>query len=144
MDFPHLTIIARARNRRHAHKLMDIGVTHIFRETLLSSLAMSEDVLTVLGQSPEEAKHVIDSFGERDSELLIEQHEFHDSEEHLIQSSLDTAAELEALERRLVEARFGFFVIRSEDGRDGQCDKHCAEIQAFHGDPFMFLFFFID
>jgi hypothetical protein len=31
--FPNLTIIARARNRRHEYHLMDLGVEHIFRET---------------------------------------------------------------------------------------------------------------
>jgi voltage-gated potassium channel Kch len=98
--FPNLKIIARARNRRHAHKLMDLGIEHIFRETLLSSLAMTEQVLTKLGHSPEEAKHVIDAFKEHDSRLLIEQHAIHDSEEHLIQSSKDSATELESLLRR--------------------------------------------
>ena len=98
--FPHLKIIARARNRRHAHKLMDLGIEHIFRETLLSSLAMTEQVLTRLGHSPEKVKHVIDAFSERDSRLLIEQHAIHDSEEQLIQSSKDSAAELESILRR--------------------------------------------
>ena len=99
-NFPHLKIIARARNRRHAHKLMDLGIEHIFRETLLSSLAMSEQILTVLGQSPDEAKHVVEAFCERDTQLLLEQHAIHDSEEMLIQSSKDTAKELESLLRR--------------------------------------------
>jgi glutathione-regulated potassium-efflux system protein KefB len=101
--FPHLKIIARARNRRHAHKLMDVGVKHIFRETLLSSLAMTEMVLTTLGHSKDDAKHVISAFCERDSKLLIEQHAIHDSEEKLIQSVKDTATELESLLR--VDAR---------------------------------------
>ncbi len=98
--FPNLKIIARARNRRHAHKLMDLGVKYIFRETLLSSLAMSETVLKNLGQSPAEARHVVEAFCERDSQLLLEQHAIHDSEEKLIQSSKDTARELESLLRR--------------------------------------------
>ena len=99
-NYPHLTIVARARNRRHAHKLMSLGIEHIFRETLLSSLAMSEHILKSLGQSPEDAKHIIDVFYERDSRLLTEQHAIHDSEEKLIQSAKDTAAELESLLRR--------------------------------------------
>lgn len=97
--FPHLKIIARARNRRHAHKLMDLGIEHIFRETLLSSLAMTDLVLRNLGHSPEDAKHVIDAFCERDAKLLVEQHAIHDSEEKLIQSVKDTADELESLLR---------------------------------------------
>ena len=97
--FPHLKIIARARNRRHAHKLMDCGIEHIFRETLLSSLAMTELVLTGLDLSSKDAKRIIDTFCERDAKLLIEQHAIHDSEEKLIQSVKDTAEELESLLR---------------------------------------------
>ncbi|NNF40306.1 MAG: glutathione-regulated potassium-efflux system protein KefB [Woeseiaceae bacterium] len=97
--FPHLKIIARARNRRHAHKLMDAGVKHIFRETLLSSLAMTELVLLDLGQSRDQVRRVIDAFSERDEKLLQEQHAIHDSEEKLIQSARETAAELESLMR---------------------------------------------
>ena len=99
-NFPHLKIVARARNRRHAHKLMDLGIELIYRETLLSSLAMSEQILTKLGQSPEDARHAIESFCERDSRLLLEQHAIHDSEEMLIQTSKDTLTELETLLRR--------------------------------------------
>ena len=101
--YPHLKIIARARNRRHAHKLMDLGIEHIFRETLLSSLAMTELVLKNLGHSTDDAKRVINAFCERDSKLLIEQHAIHDSEEKLIQSVKETADELESLLR--VESR---------------------------------------
>jgi hypothetical protein len=66
----------------------------------LSSLAMSEMILTNLDMTAEEAKHVVDSFCERDAQLLLEQHEFYDSEDMLIQTSKDTAAELESLLRR--------------------------------------------
>lgn len=97
--FPHLKIIARARNRRHAYKLMDIGVSNIFRETLLSSLALSEQVLESLGFSAADTEMVTSSFRERDERLLIEQHAFHQSEEKLQQSARDTAAELDALLR---------------------------------------------
>ena len=99
-NYPHLTIVARARNRRHAHKLMDLGITHIFRETLLSSLAMSERVLQMLGVPADEASEVVNAFKERDERLLVEQHAIHDSEEKLIQSVKDTATELESLLRR--------------------------------------------
>ncbi len=98
-QFPNLKIVARARNRRHAHKLMDLGITHIFRETLLSSLAMSGRVLEILGFDEEEVGHVIDTFRERDKRLLVEQHAIHHDEERLIQSAKDTARELESLLR---------------------------------------------
>ena len=97
--FPNLTIIARARNRRHAHKLMDLGVKHIFRDTLLSSVEMSKRVLSQLGMADDEAEDVAHMFLERDERLLAEQHAIHDSEEKLIQTSKDTVAELESLFR---------------------------------------------
>jgi glutathione-regulated potassium-efflux system protein KefB len=95
--FPNLTIVARARNRRHAHKLMDLGVQHIFRDTLLSSVAMSKSVLGQLGMAADEVNNVADMFLERDEKLLAEQHAIHDSEEKLIQSSRETVLELESL-----------------------------------------------
>jgi glutathione-regulated potassium-efflux system ancillary protein KefC/glutathione-regulated potassium-efflux system protein KefB len=98
-DFPHLKIIARARNRRHAYNLMDLGIEHIFRETLLSSLAMSEQVLELLGLSDSDTEMISSSFRERDERLLLEQHAIHHSEEQLIQSAKDTAEELDALFR---------------------------------------------
>ena len=97
--FPNLTLVARARNRRHAHKLMDLGVEHICRDTLLSSVAMSKTVLGQLGMSESKTKDVTDMFLESDERLLREQHAIHDSEEKLIQSSKDTVRELETLFR---------------------------------------------
>ncbi len=97
--FPNLKIVARARNRRHAHKLMDLGITHVFRETLLSSLAMSGRVLEMLGFDAEEVGRVVDTFRQRDKRLLDEQHAIHHDEERLIQSAKDTARELESLLR---------------------------------------------
>ena len=97
--FQHLKIIARARNRRHAHGLMDLGIEHIFRETMLSSLTMSMRVLTNLGFDEDEVKQMSAKFRERDTRLLIEQHAIHHSEEEMIQTAKDTAAELESLLR---------------------------------------------
>jgi monovalent cation:proton antiporter-2 (CPA2) family protein len=97
--FPHLKIIARVRNRRHAHVLMDLGVEHIFRETLLSSISLSEKVLMSLGMDEKDVQHVANTFRDRDFRLLLEQQAIHHSEEDLIQSSKDTATELDTLLR---------------------------------------------
>ena len=97
--FPHLTIVARARNRRHAHVLMDIGVRYIVRETLHSSLAMSEQVLTELGASPDSASQIVKQFLDYDNKLLLEQHAVYDSEEKLIQTARDRNEELAQLLR---------------------------------------------
>lgn len=97
--FPHLTVIARVRNRRHAHKLMDLGIRKVFRETLFSSLAMGESVLGSLGFTEQDAVKISASFRERDARLLLEQHAFHTSEELLIQSARETAEEFDQLLR---------------------------------------------
>ena len=97
--FPKLTIVARARNRRHAHVLMDVGVKIIIRETLHSSLAMTEQILTLLGDSEESAKQAVQQFLDYDNKLLAEQHAVHDSEEKLIQTTKDRNEELERLLR---------------------------------------------
>jgi monovalent cation:proton antiporter-2 (CPA2) family protein len=97
--FPHLKIVARARNRRHVHKLMDLGVEQIFRETFLSSLAISKEVIESIGVSRKDTSIATESFRERDIQLLKEQHAFHQSEEKLRQSAQDTAAELDLLLR---------------------------------------------
>ena len=97
--FPHLKIIARARNRRHAHTLMDLGIKDICRETLLSSVALGESVLDNLGFDTDAVEHIGQTFRERDAQLLAEQHAIHDSEDKLIQSAKDTARELESILR---------------------------------------------
>jgi voltage-gated potassium channel Kch len=78
---------------------MDLGIDHIFRENLLSSLAMSEQVLELLGLSDTDTEMIASSFRERDERLLLEQHAIHHSEEQLIQTAKDTAEELDALFR---------------------------------------------
>lgn len=95
--FPDLTIVARARNRRHEYHLMDLGIKHIFRETLLSSLAMSEQVLFDLGFEEQEVHRLIATFREKDDQLIREQHAVQHDEEQLIQTARDTARELELL-----------------------------------------------
>ena len=47
--FPNLTMLARARNRHHAHLLREQGVQIVVRETYFSSLKMAEDLLEKLG-----------------------------------------------------------------------------------------------
>jgi glutathione-regulated potassium-efflux system ancillary protein KefC/glutathione-regulated potassium-efflux system protein KefB len=95
--FPDLTIVARARNRRHEYHLMDLGIKHIFRETLFSSLAMSEQVLLDLGFEEKEVNRLVTTFRDKDHQLILEQHALQHDEEQLIQTARDTARELELL-----------------------------------------------
>lgn len=95
--FPHLTIAARARNRRHAHLLMDRGVRIIVRETFLSSLHLTEQVLTAMGLEEEEARRTVETFRAHDERTLAAQHAVHHDEQRLIQSSRDATQELQSL-----------------------------------------------
>ena len=95
--FPNLKIIARARNRRHEYHLMDLGIEHIFRENLLSSLAIGEQALQDLGMTATKATDVVEMFRERDQKLIREQHAVQHDEELVIQTAKETARELELL-----------------------------------------------
>lgn len=47
--FPHLKIMARARNRFDAYELIDLGLENIYRETLYTAVHLAVDVLENLG-----------------------------------------------------------------------------------------------
>jgi len=96
-NFPGLTIQARARNRRHAHLLMDRGVDWLVRDTYFSSLALAEHALTALGIAADAASHAIALFREHDEKTLQASHSFYSDEAKLIQTSQDAATELASL-----------------------------------------------
>jgi monovalent cation:proton antiporter-2 (CPA2) family protein len=95
--FPQVKIIARARNRRHAHLLMDFKVDGIVRETFHSSLRMSAMALEALDVPSSEARRAIDLFREHDERTLIKTHAVYDDEHQLIQTTQQAAAELAEL-----------------------------------------------
>jgi voltage-gated potassium channel Kch len=95
--YPHLKIYARARNRVHAYRLMDVGVDKLIRETLLSSLELARDVLVGLGYSAAEADEAVRLFRQHDEDLLARQHKIHDDEAQIIATARQGAEELERL-----------------------------------------------
>ena len=54
--FPHLAIVARARNVQHYFKLRELGITLIERETLDASLMSARSVLGLLGWEAHHAR----------------------------------------------------------------------------------------
>jgi glutathione-regulated potassium-efflux system protein KefB len=94
---PTLKIIARARNRRHAHKLMDLGIDDPVRETLHSALVVTHKMLESLGLSAELAADRVQRFRTLDENALKEQFLFHDDEQALIQSAAQYRRDLEDL-----------------------------------------------
>jgi len=92
--FPHLTILARARNRQHAFRLLDLGVHYNIRETLGSSLEMSVEVLKALGLSKLKANETVQRFRAHDEASLLRQQAVKDDEKKLIQTNLESAEQL--------------------------------------------------
>jgi len=70
--YPSLPVYARARNRNHAHRLLDLGITNIQRETFLSSLDITKQLLKHLGLSEREAGRIIHTFRTHDERRLVE------------------------------------------------------------------------
>lgn len=95
--FPDLEIVARARNRRHAHHLMDRGVTAIIRETFHSSLELTREVLAGLGVPASEIERTLETFRVHDERLLRRQHDIYTDEKQLVQNVIQATAELRDL-----------------------------------------------
>jgi monovalent cation:proton antiporter-2 (CPA2) family protein len=96
-NFPHIKIMARARNRRHAYLLMDRGVDGLVRETFHSSLKMAEETLIALGIPTDEAARSVALFRDHDEQNLRDTHAIYRDETQLIQSTRQATEELMAL-----------------------------------------------
>lgn len=96
-NFPNLKIFARARNRQHVYKLMDIGVDYVIRETFLSSIELAGNVLSGLGVRHDEVEKVTRAFREYDEALIKRQHAIHHNEEEVIAATKRAAIELQSL-----------------------------------------------
>jgi voltage-gated potassium channel Kch len=53
--FPKLRILARVRGRREAYELLRMGIDHVYRETLGTSLDLAVDALRLLGARAHDA-----------------------------------------------------------------------------------------
>jgi glutathione-regulated potassium-efflux system ancillary protein KefC len=95
--FPHLDIVARARNRVHAYRLMNMGVKNVMRETFVDSLEMTHAVLTELGLSFSEASTAIERFREHDEALMEATYKHVDDEKRLREIASQARRELESL-----------------------------------------------
>jgi glutathione-regulated potassium-efflux system protein KefB len=93
----------RARNRAHVYKLMDLGVTDIYRETFASSLEAAEDLLTLVGLPAQEAEKARRTFRLHDEERLLVQHDFHHDQAQVAAQSREWLNELERMFEQDVE-----------------------------------------
>ena len=95
--FPHLKIYARARNRQHAYRLMELGISVVWRETFLSSLDMARELLKGLGLPDFAAARATELFREHDERRLYSLYGEHRNEERMRMRAKKAAEELEEL-----------------------------------------------
>jgi glutathione-regulated potassium-efflux system protein KefB len=102
-SFPELPIYARARDRTHVHKLMDLGVTIIERETFLSALELTRQLLRGLGLNATEVKRLLETFKRQDEKRLYEDYKYYADFEKVRANAMSQAKELEELFARDIE-----------------------------------------
>ncbi len=95
--FPHLEILVRAYDRADAYELMDLGVRHVYRETLDSSLRMGVEALRVLGHRRYRALRAARTFQKHDDRALQELAEARRDRKRYLTIARTKIAELESL-----------------------------------------------
>jgi glutathione-regulated potassium-efflux system protein KefB len=95
--YPDLPIYARARNRNHVHRLMDLGVNVIRRETFLSALDITREVLRGLGLPEREVRFTVEAFSRQDEHRLTDEYAHYTDEQKMMdlaRSDAETLARL--------------------------------------------------
>lgn len=106
--FPHLQIVARARNVTHWYELRQRGVTHIERETLDSALMSARTVLEKMGWEPHHARELALRFRRHTIDQLERQLPHYKDQARLIAIAKQGRQQLETLfaqERQSLEER---------------------------------------
>lgn len=98
-NYPHVPIFARARDRQHAYRFLDLGIRSLRRETFLSSLDLTKQLLMGLGYSERVADRAVKTFRVHDERRLYEDYELASDMEKLQQKARSDAATLEQLFR---------------------------------------------
>ncbi|WP_061242709.1 monovalent cation:proton antiporter-2 (CPA2) family protein [Leptospira interrogans] len=94
-NFPNLTIIARARNREHVFKLMELGIQIIRRDTFASALELAGETLSQLGFIDSEVEKKVKKFRTHDELTLKGQFQIRGDEKEFIQFSKNSMRQLE-------------------------------------------------
>lgn len=93
--FPHVKILARAKDRRHAYELRKAGVDYYEREVFHSALSMSEEALKRLGYRAYAAKTLTRKFAIHDEKTLHQSFHFFEDEKRLTSFALQSRDDLE-------------------------------------------------
>ncbi|MCU0955051.1 MAG: glutathione-regulated potassium-efflux system protein KefB, partial [Hyphomicrobium sp.] len=95
--WPKVPVYARARNRNHAHRYLDLGVTRVQRETFLSALETARQLLKGLGDTDREAARAVATFRSHDERRLAEDYKHYTDLEKMQAKARSDAATLEKL-----------------------------------------------
>jgi glutathione-regulated potassium-efflux system ancillary protein KefC len=126
--FPHLTIVARARNAGHYARLRQLGIEQVERETLDSALMSGRSVLEAMGWERHAARNQALRFRRHSVELLEEMVPHIADEQRLIAIAKQGRQQLEqtwAREREQSLARTqraGWHAAGADPGADADAD----------------------
>jgi monovalent cation:proton antiporter-2 (CPA2) family protein len=95
--FPHLTILARAWDRRHAYELLEAGADDVERETFEAALALGRRALVKLGFSEHRATRAGSVFRKLDMELFRQIRPAFGAEEQYISATRESRDTMERL-----------------------------------------------
>ncbi len=93
-NFPHLKIFARARNRGHVYRYMEMGIKKIKRETFDSGAFFVKDLLIDMGFEPNRAGRIIEKFRIHDEIMLKKQFSVRKDDRSLMSVSQQGADQL--------------------------------------------------
>ena len=96
-NFPHIIIIARAKDRIHARELGHLGVDFFIRETFDSALVAAKEVLRGVGYSDGQVDYMADAFYDNDNNFLKQSIEDDMSFETIVETSQQRREELKRL-----------------------------------------------
>ncbi|MBX2889822.1 MAG: monovalent cation:proton antiporter-2 (CPA2) family protein [Saprospiraceae bacterium] len=97
--FPHLALLVRATDRPDAYDLLSMGVKHVYRETLDTSLRMGADAMQMLGFRAYNARNIAQKFYEHDEKALRDLADTWADRNLYISAARERIAELEQLLR---------------------------------------------
>ncbi|MES2073627.1 MAG: glutathione-regulated potassium-efflux system protein KefC [Pseudomonadota bacterium] len=103
--FPHLRIVARARNITHCYQLLDRGVTIFERETFEASLQLGRQVLQELGFGAYQARQTAMKFRAHNIKTMHAVYPHYKDQQQLVSLAKQAREELEEMFARDREAR---------------------------------------
>ncbi|MDX2306851.1 MAG: monovalent cation:proton antiporter-2 (CPA2) family protein [Hyphomicrobium sp.] len=95
--WPNVPIFARARNRNHVHRFLDLGVKVVQRETYFSALETTRQLLKGLGYSETQAERTIGTFRTHDERRLIDDYAYYDDLARMQERARSSSETLEKL-----------------------------------------------